>query len=102
MPAGQGDTSSKTRRVRVRVRGRVQGVAYRASTHHQAQRLGLAGWVRNLPDGDVELEAQGEDAQVAALVAWCHRGPSLAKVTSVNVEELPPAPAEPLDFEIRR
>ncbi|MND02769.1 Acylphosphatase [compost metagenome] len=58
--------------------------------------------MRNLPDGDVELEAQGTDDQVAALVAWCHHGPSLAKVTSVQVEDLPPASGEVPGFEIRR
>ena len=77
------------RRVHARVRGRVQGVAYRASTRHEAARLGLSGWVRNMSDGSVELEAQGPPEVVAALLAWCHRGPSLASVTSVDVTDLP-------------
>lgn len=104
MTAGQGDTSSKVRRVRIRVRGRVQGVAYRAATRHEARRLGLDGWVRNLPDGSVEAEAQGDPETVAALITWCHDGPSLARVTGVDVEELPPAtgPAAERGFEIRR
>lgn len=101
MPAGQGTGSSKTRRVRARVRGRVQGVAYRASTRHEAHRLGLAGWVRNLPDGSVELEAQGEPEVVAALLAWCHQGPGLARVTAVDVEELAVVAGAPAGFEIR-
>lgn len=87
------------RRVHARVRGRVQGVAYRASTRHQARTLGLAGWVRNLPDGSVELEAQGPPEVVEQLLTWCRRGPSLAQVTSVDVTELPPADGD--DFDIR-
>ena len=78
------------RRVRAIVTGRVQGVAYRASTVFEARALGLTGWVRNLPDGAVELEAQGEDDGVTALVAWCAHGPPAARVTGVNVEERDP------------
>jgi acylphosphatase len=66
----------------------VQGVAYRASTRHEATKLGLSGWVRNCADGSVELEAQGPADVIDALIAWCRRGPSLAKVTSVDVTEL--------------
>ena len=88
------------RRVHARVRGRVQGVAYRASTRHEAQRLGLLGWVRNMPDGSVELEAQGPADIVEALLAWCRRGPSLAQVTSVDVTDLPTDPAA-TSFDIR-
>ena len=76
------------RRVHARVRGRVQGVAYRASTRHEASRLGLAGWVRNMPDGSVELEAQGPSDVVEQLIAWCRRGPSLAQVTAVDVDDV--------------
>lgn len=106
MTGGQGADDGKTRRVRARVRGRVQGVAYRASTRAQAHRLGLAGWVRNLPDGAVELEAEGNAEAVAALLAWCEQGPSLARVTGVDVEELAPsessgAAQERRDFAVR-
>lgn len=82
MHGGQADASQVTR-VWLRIDGRVQGVAYRASTQAQARRLGLTGWVRNLPDGAVELEAQGPAAVVAALEAWCHRGPTAARVQAV-------------------
>jgi acylphosphatase len=75
------------RRVRAIVTGRVQGVAYRASTVEQARAHGLTGWVRNLADGSVELEAQGDDARVAALLAWCEHGPPAASVTGVAVED---------------
>ena len=76
-------------RVRARVHGRVQGVAYRVSALREALRLGLSGWVQNEPDGSVLLEAQGARDRVAALLAWCRRGPPGARVTGVNVEELP-------------
>lgn len=82
------------KRVRLRVRGRVQGVWYRASTRARAEELGLRGWVRNRRDGSVEAEAEGPDAAVDALVAWCREGPPLAEVTSVEVEELAPGGVE--------
>ena len=75
------------RRIRAIVSGRVQGVSYRASTADEARRLGLVGWVRNLPDGRVELEAEGPADAVEQLVAWCHAGPPAAHVTSVAVED---------------
>jgi acylphosphatase len=65
----------------------VQGVAFRASTCHEAHRLGVTGWVRNMSDGSVELEAQGDDARVAALLAWCAHGPPAARVSRVDVED---------------
>jgi acylphosphatase len=79
----------------------VQGVAYRASTRHEARRLGLAGWVKNLPDGSVELEAQGAPEVVAALLTWCHQGPAMARVSAVEVEELAAVAGDPAGFEIR-
>lgn len=74
--------------------GRVQGVSYRASTASEARRLGVVGWVRNLPDGSVELEAEGPDEKVAALLAWCEHGPPSARVERVAVEELAPTGAD--------
>jgi len=73
-------------RARVRVRGLVQGVWFRQSAADEARRLGLEGWVRNLADGSVEAEAQGERERVEALVRWCHRGPPAARVEGVDVE----------------
>ena len=76
------------RRIRAIVSGRVQGVTYRASTAKQAAQLGLVGWVRNLDDGSVELEAEGEDEQIAALITWCNKGPPYAVVSRVTVEDV--------------
>jgi acylphosphatase len=73
-------------RVHLVVSGRVQGVAFRACTADEARRLGVAGWVRNLPDGRVEAEAEGERRAVEALVAWCRRGPPAAEVADLQVE----------------
>jgi acylphosphatase len=75
-----------TARARILVSGLVQGVGYRFSTVEEAGRLGLAGWVRNLPDGRVEALAEGPRPLVEELVAWCRRGPPAARVTGVEVE----------------
>ncbi len=74
------------RRVRAIVSGRVQGVSYRASTVVAAEARNLTGWVRNLPDGRVELEAQGDTAQVDSLLDWCKQGPPAARVDRVDAE----------------
>jgi acylphosphatase len=76
------------RRIHAIVIGRVQGVAYRASTAAQARRLGLVGWVKNRSDGSVELEAEGDEGALAELVAWCEHGPPAARVTRVDVDHL--------------
>jgi acylphosphatase len=75
-------------RVRMRVSGRVQGVAFRASTVYEAERLGVAGFVRNLWDGSVEIEAEGARPLVETLVRWCRRGPPAARVDQLEVEWL--------------
>jgi acylphosphatase len=85
--------------VRLRIQGRVQGVWFRGSMQHEARRLGVAGWVRNLPDGSVEALVTGEAAAVRALVAWSHEGPSGARVTKVAASPEPP-PADLHDFRI--
>ncbi len=72
--------------VRAVIRGRVQGVSFRWYTREEAARLGVAGWVRNLPDGSVELWAEGERQAVEALLVWCRKGPPAARVTGVDTE----------------
>lgn len=68
------------------VRGRVQGVFFRASTRDEALRLGVTGHARNLDDGCVEVLACGSDVALAALEQWLQRGPPLARVTAVERE----------------
>ena len=70
----------------LRIHGRVQGVWFRESMRRQAGRLGVGGWVRNLPDGSVEAVVQGEAAAVEALVAWSRSGLPLAQVERVEIE----------------
>ena len=72
-------------RARIVVSGRVQGVFFRASTREEAARLGLGGWVRNLPDGRVEIVAEGSRERLDALLEWCRHGPSYARVEQVDV-----------------
>lgn len=88
------------------MRGRVQGVWYRGSVCDEARRLGLSGWARNRADGSVEILAQGAPAALERLVTWCHEGPPLARVRSVErtVEPIPPGVEDELDgrdFEVR-
>jgi acylphosphatase len=75
--------------VRMVVRGRVQGVFFRGATAQEAQGLGVRGWVRNRPDGSVEIQAQGARANLEMLLAWAHQGPPAARVTRVEVEWVP-------------
>ena len=70
--------------VRFVVSGRVQGVFFRASTRQEALRLGLTGHARNLPDGNVEVVACGDDAALAQLERWLALGPPLAQVIRVE------------------
>ncbi len=72
-------------RARFVVTGRVQGVSFRQFTADEARALGVRGWVRNLPDGRVEGEAEGERAAVEALLRACRRGPPAAHVDEVEI-----------------
>lgn len=67
------------------VKGKVQGVFFRASTKKTADHLGICGQVKNLPDGNVWITAEGEESAMEAFIAWCKQGPPLAKVTDVTV-----------------
>jgi acylphosphatase len=67
-------------RVRLKIQGRVQGVWFRDSTRSQAIGLGLCGWVKNCPDGSVEVLAEGEEDKIRALIRYCGKGPPHARV----------------------
>jgi acylphosphatase len=66
------------------VRGRVQGVYFRASTQREARRLGLSGWVKNRADGTLEILAEGEETAIRELFGWAQKGPSAARVERVD------------------
>lgn len=72
--------------IRVKIRGRVQGVCFRAETKKEADRLGLKGWVRNQCDGSVEAVFEGAPASIAKMADWCRQGPSLSRVDQVQTE----------------
>ncbi|MCX8583250.1 MULTISPECIES: acylphosphatase [unclassified Gilliamella] len=79
------------KQVKIRVSGRVQGVGFRFFTYQQAVKLGLAGYVRNLDNGDVELVAKGDDLIISKLIQWIERGgPTSARITGIDVSEQPP------------
>lgn len=73
-------------RAHIFVSGIVQGVFFRANTQEQAERRGLKGFVKNLPDGRVEIAAEGDKDKIEDLIKWCHKGPPSARVEDVNVE----------------
>lgn len=86
-------------RKRVVVSGRVQGVFFRDTTRRRAEAAGVAGWVRNTPDGTVEAVFEGEPGPVDEMVEFCRRGPGRAEVAGIDVEEEQPAGLS--GFEVR-
>ena len=94
------DASASVRTVHVLVHGTVQGVGFRYHCAYTAQELGVVGQVRNLPDGDVEVMAQGEADAVARLISWLQRGPRWASVRTVTVTDLRAGCLESRRFEI--
>ncbi len=88
-------------RVHLLISGRVQGVAYRAHTEAKANSLGLTGWVRNLPAGQVEVVAEGPEEKLEELIAWCRVGPPAARVKDVDVNRAP-ATGEFSAFDVTR
>ena len=86
-------------RAEVRVEGRVQGVFFRTETRDRARSRGLAGWVRNAPDGSVEAVFEGARDGVESLLRWCRQGPRGARVDDVRVRWEDPRGEE--GFEIR-
>jgi acylphosphatase len=87
-----------TRSVELHVTGQVQGVSFRWYAAREATRLGLAGWVRNEPDGSVRAHAEGPADAVEEFVAWCGQGPPVARVEDVAVTEVEPTGATSFDI----
>jgi len=77
-------------RAHLKIYGRVQGVGFRWSMQREAKKLGVNGWVRNLPNGSVEAVIEGEKERVEALIGWAHQGPAWARVTRVEISWEPP------------
>ena len=71
------------------IKGKVQGVFYRASAKETANELGIKGWIKNLPGGDVEIMATGHEEELNSFISWCRRGPKNAVVTGVIVNDAP-------------
>ena len=88
-------------RARLTIDGRVQGVWFRAATRKAAERFGVTGWVRNLPDGRVEAVLEGQPSRVEEMIGWCRQGPPAARVDGVDVA-LEPWRGEFERFAIRR
>jgi acylphosphatase len=84
----------ETLTIRVRIRGRVQGVWYRGWTVNQARRLGVSGWVRNRRDGSVEAVFSGPEQAVQTMIHLCREGPPAARVSEV-AEQIETAPVAP-------
>ena len=74
--------------IRLTIKGKVQGVFYRATAKDVADLLGIKGWVKNLPDRNVEIRATAPEETLQKLIAWSKEGPPKAKVDEVIVEEL--------------
>jgi len=92
---------SGSRRIAFVVTGHVQGVAFRAHARDTAREIGVTGFVMNRADGAVLGEAQGSSAQVAAFVAFLHRGSPWSRVDGVTIDESTPIDGEP-SFVVRR
>lgn len=73
------------KRARLLIKGRVQGVFYRSSARQIGQQLNLTGWVKNLPDGRVEIVVEGEEEKLEEFIKWCRKGPPSAVVDEVDV-----------------
>jgi len=71
--------------VHLLIKGKVQGVFYRATAKEVAEALGLTGWVKNTKEGNVEALASGRDEQLQQFISWCKQGPAKASVTNVEI-----------------
>jgi len=87
--------------IQIHVVGKVQGVFFRKSTKTTAEYLGIKGWVKNLPNGSVLIEAQGTDDALSKLIDWCKIGPTYARVDRVEVEEVLKSTSVFQSFEVK-
>ena len=76
--------------IRLIIKGKVQGVFYRATAKDIADEFGIKGWIRNLPDRNVEIRATATEEILQKFIDWCKQGPPKAKVDDVTIEELDP------------
>ena len=77
-------------RIRITISGQVQGVYFRSSAATEAERLNIAGFAKNQPDGTLLIEAEGSPDDVEAFLNWCRKGPKLAQVSHVSLDEMEP------------
>lgn len=88
--------------LQINVKGRVQGVGFRFHTKQKADQLGLKGWVKNLPNGDVLIQVEGENEILQQFHNWCQSGPIIANVSETTVSEIAIMDPEFQDFRIIR
>lgn len=88
------------RNYKIIVKGKVQGVGYRFNAQAMAHKLNLTGFVRNMHDGTVLIQAEGGEENVNKFIEWCYVGPRYSEVTEVNAQETDPAGYQ--TFEIKR
>jgi acylphosphatase len=85
MDRAERDDDMTTKKIRAVIKGKVQGVFFRMETQQAARRIGVNGWVRNREDGSVEALIAGDAEKVDAMLAWCRKGPSMARVDEVEI-----------------
>lgn len=83
----------------ITIKGRVQGVGFRYQTENAAKKFGIKGYVKNIPDGSVYIEACGQKRNLELFLEWCKNGPAVARVTVISVSDLPYRSFE--DFNIK-
>lgn len=88
-----------TKTLQLNVIGKVQGVGFRYYTNKRAQEFNIKGYVKNMTDGSVFIEAEGEESDLRSFVAWCEKGPAWSRVKEVKKSEIPFADYK--NFEIR-
>ena len=77
------------KRIKIKVTGRVQGVSYRFEARTMARYLGINGFVKNMPDGSVYIEAEADEKALNDFVSWCRKGPDFARVEQIETGEIP-------------